>query len=231
MVNKNYINKARHRQSISLDQARMERAVRTVIYSHDGMLKNGPLEESDKRRFIEFLIFPPVWMDAMRRSTRDFAYYQSRADEREIPSKIWGEVYPGWNPIREIFNHDETRLLYWLSSGIDVHFPSAEAARIRERQGIPAQQSADPNTKEEKSAGEEFKRLQRFFDGRHHGEKELTRLFRCPEGTKITSWQLAERRHLGVNLGAIGEDDDWSIEPPPKKHSPYTTEENDETWG
>lgn len=112
----------------------VEIAVKFATHS-DGRLITRPLRESDRARFLHFLFSPPAdqYLSPEVVRTTDFRFYKSRTEEG--PSTIrdfWSEKYPGWFPIREKYNHMETRFIYWILYGVDVHHsPTPKTPWIR----------------------------------------------------------------------------------------------------
>lgn len=106
----------------------VEQAVRNVIFINGRSVKR-PLIVEDGRRFTSYLLQPPRSLTQAEYERSDLRFYKSRSEEINMPAPIWGARYPGWLPIRENYNHQETRFLYWMAYGIDVHYPTVGVVR------------------------------------------------------------------------------------------------------
>ena len=106
----------------------VEQAVRNVIFINGRKVRR-PFIIEDGRRFTSYLLQPPRNLTQAEFERSEMRFYVSRGEEVNMPAPIWGSRYPGWLPIRDKFNHEETRFLYWMSYGIDVHYPTAAVER------------------------------------------------------------------------------------------------------
>lgn len=148
----------------------MEKAVQHAIY-FEGKSVGREFKAEDRKRFVSYLLNPPRTLSLHEFHNSDIRFYKSKAEEVNTPSPIWGENYPGWAPIRDRFNHEETRFLYWMSYDIDVHYPSQGVERKRKCCWVPHTKAPTPGTLARFSTTEKW--LYSSYDAKARAKEEL----------------------------------------------------------